>query len=390
MPPSRLRSVTTLLGNEINTFTGSDVATPKYAETYFEDRIFWYGSEGHYGYPDFPTERNVGGPFRLNGRITNRSIIPVGEIWRGGANDQRYIGSLSPSITTTNAWGDFPPDAWGAEAYAKMKPTKPSFSGLNSLYELRELAQTLEGRARNLREISSYWVGLQFGWKPLLSDILGLVNHQRKTEARLKQLLRDNGRPVRRRITLVETNDTVSTDFTSYSAFNPVLVTQFYRKQPTVRQIRSSTDKVWASARFRYWLPGGPQDIKWKRKMLARIYGLYPSPSVIYNAIPWSWLVDWFSNVGDIVENLEVGVADRLAADYFYVMREKSWFVTNTATGYFTRRNGEPCQFTGSSTFHANSKYRAKGDPFGFATSQNDLSLMQLSILGALGISKIR
>jgi hypothetical protein len=270
-----------------------------------------------------------------------------------------------------------------------MKPTKPSFSGLNSLYELRELAMTLEGRARTLKEVSSYWVGLQFGWKPLLSDILSLVNHQRKTEKRLKQLLRDNGKPVRRKITLVETDDTVQTDFTSYSAFNPVLVTQFYRQQPTVRQIRVNTERVWASARFRYWLPGGPQDINWKRAMLARIYGLYPSPSVIYNAIPWSWLVDWFTNAGDLIENLDGGVANRLAADYFYVMREKSWFVTNTATGYFTRRNGEACQFTGSSTFHATSKYRAKGDPFGFASNQNDLSLMQLSILGALGLSKI-
>jgi hypothetical protein len=393
MPPSRNILTNTLVGNEYSTFTGSDVATPRYVDTRRESKTFWYGKEGNYGYPDFPPDKNVGHAMRLTGYEWYRSLVPVGEIWRGGANNQRYVGALAADVTTIgDLAGTFPPDAWGATAYSKMKPTKPNFEILNSTYELRELPNLLRQRflKDGLSSVGNYYLAMKFGWESLLRDVINLVNTQMSAQDRLEQLLRDNGRPVRRKILLQdETTAPVVGTGDSYSALQPVLVTQYYRKQPNYRSTRYYRDKVWGSAQYRYWLPSGPRGIVWTAMMKARIFGLRPTPSVIYNAIPWTWLHDWFYNLGDIIDNLDAGVANRLAADYFYMMRSYEYHYEITCNGYFKARDGRNIDVTGTSASYSYQKYRAKGDPFGFNTNQNTLTGMQWSILGALGMSRL-
>lgn len=127
----------------------------------------------------------------------------------------------------------------------------------------------------------------------------------------------------------------------------------------------------------------------WRRRMLARIYGFRPSPAVVYNAIPWSWLVDWFTNLGHVIENMDGGVADRLAADYFYLMRTWESINNRFVTGFFEGHNGKNVTVTATASGYRARKLRVPGNPFGFDVAQKDLSPMQLSILGALGYSKL-
>jgi hypothetical protein len=124
--------------------------------------------------------------------------------------------------------------------------------------------------------------------------------------------------------------------------------------------------------------------------MLARLYGLYPTPSVIYNAIPWSWLIDWFSNAGSLLENLDTGVADRLAADYFYIMRSQEWSQEFVASGEFKKRNGDRFSARATATTRAYAKSRVRGGPFDPAVLENNLNGKQLAILGALGLSRMK
>jgi hypothetical protein len=273
-----------------------------------------------------------------------------------------------------------------------MKPTKPEFSDLNSLIELRELPGLLRQRFTKggFNKLGDYHLALEFGYKPLLRDVVNLAFKQRLAQIRLKQLLRDNGRPVRRRNTLKDesVSGTTQSGF-SYGALQPVLVTQYYVGQPSWRTTTYFRERIWASARFRYWLPGGPRDIQWTRKMMSRLYGRNVSPSALYNAIPWSWLIDWFSNLGDLIENLDAGVADRLAADYFYIMRSQEWSLEYVAKGRFRRRNGEQFDVTATATTSAFAKSRVRGGPFDPAILTSNLSNSQLAILGALGLSRL-
>lgn len=274
-----------------------------------------------------------------------------------------------------------------------MKPTKPSFEALNAIHELRELPGMLRQRfhKNNLKNIGSYWLALQFGWKPLLNDCIKLVNLQQSMQQRLNWLLRNNGKPVRRRIQIASSSDSTMVSYPSVSGYvqSPGFVSRFYSGARGYNEKTTLTDRVWASARFRYWLPKGPRDIDYKRRLIAELYGFAPRPSVIYNAMPWTWLLDWFTSAGDVVSNLDAGVADRLAADYFYVMREKhARSERHSFCGYYPPGGGRIV----ISTFASKDRFlktRLKGNPFGFNTNENDLSGMQLSILGALGLSRL-
>lgn len=353
-------------------------------------------SSGHYGYPRFPDKRNVGGGFVLRGTDTVHCPTENTTYWRGGPNNQYYTGFFvanitpyqQPNLSIASMLGS----QWAAEAYAKMKPTKPEFSDLNSLLELRELPGLLRQRFTDggFSKLGDYHLALEFGYKPLLRDVVNLAFKQRLAQLRLKQLLRDNGRPVRRRITLRDesVSGAPQSGF-AYGALQPVLVTQYYVGQPSWRTTTYFRERIWASARFRYWLPGGPRDIQWTRKMMQRLYGRNVSPSALYNAIPWSWLIDWFSNLGDLIENLDAGVADRLAADYFYIMRSQEWSLEYVAKGRFKRRNGEQFDVTATATTSAFAKSRVRGGPFDPAILTNSLSSSQLAILGALGLSRL-
>ena len=125
------------------------------------------------------------------------------------------------------------------------------------------------------------------------------------------------------------------------------------------------------------------------------LFGLNPTPSLLWEVLPWSWLIDWFSNVGDVVSNMSSNAVDNLVAHYAYVMRTQTVQTTYTAyykcdtgtTGAYKCSGGEG---TCTATKLTVTKSRAKATPYGFGVSFGGLSAYQVSILGALGMSRSR
>lgn len=385
--------------DDLGTYKGSYLDPPiAYRQDYwfrskYEDKYLVEGAAGHYGYPDFPKDKDIGGNFQAYGVSYEDARFPDTEYWGTGPYRTAYYkGLVAMGVDKPAHIGlQMIPEDIAATAYSRMKPTEPEFSVLNSLYELRELPSLLHLRVKNAKDLAGLHLNGQFGWLATLADIRKFVNAQQRAQKRLSQLLRDNGRPVRRRLTL---RDEVSDESVEtgelWGYFLPGDPSPYFcSSPPTTETVRYTRDKIWASAQFRYWLPDGPRDILWKRAMMARLFGAMPTPQVVYNMIPWSWLVDWFSNLGDVIANLDAGVADRLAADRFYVMRSKErvhW--ANRKIGLYDQR-GKPFQLSGRAYNVAYSKVRLKGSPFGVGLTDNMLSPMQLSILGALGLSRL-
>jgi hypothetical protein len=347
----------------------------------------------------------VGGAFYLNGVKTTRGTTSTEEFWRGGELQQSYKGFFIADIPHTGAWfGNFPPDAWGAQAYAKLKPTKPVMNLANSIFELKDIPRMLKNIINIKEAVKSYrsfkagartsgssYLEYKFGWEQLYRDVRRLCDAQRKAQKKLDWLLRNEGKPVPVETKPLLDSDDIVEDFaiSGYGLLQPVLATQFYKYEPRGRRLTHNTEKVWAKGRFRWWLPPGPRNIDWTKKMMQSLYGTDITPSVVYNAIPWTWLFDWFSHFGDMVENLESGVAERVVADYWYLMRRKEWTITNNVTGWFVDKNLNEIQVHASSSSSAFVKARVKGDPFGFGTSNNSLDPGQIAILGALGLSRL-
>jgi len=355
------------------------------------ETLVW--SNGHYGYPDF-NAANVGGDFQVAYKRNENGFVDTGGIGGGGPyKNWQYSGQLGTDTNfnlTTMAFAD--PSTWGAELWSKMKPDRPNMQLLNALYELKDLPGMLRQRfeLNGLHTIGSYYLALKFGWQPLLQDILSFVQTQMNAQKRLEQLLRDEGKPVRRKLHL-SNSSSMTAEGSGPGNLGPSFVSYFYWRQGVYKNTIQVTDKVWGSARFRYWLPPGPRDINWTTNMKAKIFGLNPTPRVIYNAIPWSWLIDWYAHLGYLLDNLQTSLVDRLAADYFYVMRQREQVATNQVTSYCLRGPAEEkVTLTACGSNISGNKVRMQGDPFGWATHSNSLSGVQLSILGALGLSRLR
>ncbi len=376
-----------------------------------EDSVMRLGDSGNYGYPNFPPDRDVGQKFFLNSYQYRYDTVNVGSI-RSGTS--RYIGSFrgsAPGVSkyTDSSWSPSAQDCY--RAYNTMKPAQSDFEGINALFELKDLpGMVRQLRGLSLKELSEipyllreqlYTSGLKnvgkthlavkFGWVPLLRDICNLVDTQIKMQKRLAQLVRDNGKPVRRRIDLRSSSDTEYSYGQAYGAFAPTISTGFYQGfTPVYKNTITTSEKLWASAQFRYWLPEGPRDVDWTNRLKSRILGSdMPSPKDVWNAMPWTWLTDWFVDVGSMLKSLDTDVADRIAADYLYIMRELSIDGMRETTGYFRHDAGDYFYASAKGYVYAKVKCRDRGTPYGWNVNESLLSGTQLGILGALGLSRL-
>jgi hypothetical protein len=111
--------------------------------------------------------------------------------------------------------------------------------------------------------------------------------------------------------------------------------------------------------------------------------GLAPddaSGNTVWNLTPFSWLVDWFVNIGEMLDNFRAFQTAGLQLRYGYVnckvkteTRVLARLRINGSTYYSTSVNWERIYFR-----------RLRATPFGFGVTYDGLSSYQLSVLGAL------
>jgi hypothetical protein len=335
-----------------------------------------------------------GGNFLLAGTDFIREPSDVGKLHRHNRHPE-YIGSVtavSPALPEKPLIGR-PLEDYGPELYNQSKPAKPDMFLGNGIYELKDVPDMLRQRfTPDFRGISNYYLALKFGWEPLLSDIRDFVTKQRDVSKRIDQLLKDRGKPVRRRSKnrLSHSAHVTGVEHT-YGAFEQVFVTQTYAGVPTLTYSDVSEEDIWSSGQFTYDF--SDVDVgsdRWKRSMLRRLYGLNPSPYVIWKALPWTWLVDWCSNVGDNIANVQSEVADSLRTDYYYLMRTTTEKKVATATCPFhTGYEEETITLTATTTNARFVKERVAGSPFGLAVGEKPSGFSQAAIITALGLSRI-
>jgi hypothetical protein len=235
------------------------------------------------------------------------------------------------------------------------------------------------------------FLNFQFGWKPLVSDLLQFRDVLRNKSLILAQLERDSGRLVRRKrgIPPVVTNEAFEVTGTQLQPGSEGLV---YSTEPGALGSLQETTSKWFSGAFTYHLPtGNSRWDRWFRKSLEldRLYGLSLTPETLWELAPWSWLVDWETNVGDVISNATKMAQYGMVMPYGYVM----WEIDRTYrfTGYVRplssrRFDGQNPRF--DVEYRVVRRYRRKANPFGFGVTWESLSNTQLGILAALGITR--
>jgi len=208
-------------------------------------------------------------------------------------------------------------DAAGATAIARCKPTNSVADAATFLGELRHDGlphvpgiSTWKERTARAKGAGSDYLNLQFGWRPLVSDMQKVAYAVTHANTVLQQFERDSGRTVRRRVNLppIQSSETHALE----GSYGPVHGPYNSRLAQTLGYgVRSVTrEKVtnrWFSGAFTYHLPAGKD---YRSKMIRyaleadKLIGWIPDPDTIWNLTPWSWAIDWFSNTGDVISNL--------------------------------------------------------------------------------------
>jgi len=103
--------------------------------------------------------------------------------------------------------------------------------------------------------------------------------------------------------------------------------------------------------------------------------------------MPWSWLLDWVANIGDVLRNFTMFGPDGLVMHYGYMMStQKRW--TEVTIDQAVLANGEPIAPCWQ-RFGTELKLRRKASPYGFGIDPAiAFSTRQWAILAALGMTR--
>jgi len=306
--------------------------------------------------------------------------------------------SLAPSQTFTPLGS--PARAYlnglGATAIARSIPTNPVFDAAQFIGELHEGLPRAMGvslwrdRALRARSAGGEYLNVEFGWKPLVSDLQKFARAVKTSHKVLTQYSRDSGRKIRRRYYFPSEVTTTTAD-SVVQVYPAIDVGMWHGNSTSFPRTTIQTTQVdtWFSGAFTYYLNVGqkPADRLDRHLQEAnKLLGVRLTPDVLWELAPWSWAADWVGNVGDIAHNVSAFASDGLAMPYGYLMQEKSVQTVHTMRDVWPKNFATP--FNLVNEFGTITQARIAASPFGFGLKFDTLSGRQQAIVGALGLSR--
>jgi hypothetical protein len=253
----------------------------------------------------------------------------------------------------------------------------------------------VNSRVMTPKRVSDDFLNHQFGWTPFIGDLKKFYTTFQDFHAIKSKLRANNDKWIRRRAVLDDSwTDTVISRGTGMQV-EPVgyLVQSLFVPgvNPTWEVRERKHSYITAVGSYKYYRPEFDESLPdynsaWNSvNRYLTIYGARITPSTIYRATPWTWLVDWFTDFGANIDAMTDIAIDAIAARYLYVSRHSSTEQIVVQTLPFkdgTISASWPLLWT--------EKVRnSASTPYGFGLSWNLLSPRQLAILAALGITRM-
>lgn len=288
----------------------------------------------------------------------------------------------------------------GSRLIAATLPNKGPASLAAFLGELHEGLPKLIGlgllkdRESFSRAVGGEFLNYTFGIAPLVSDIQKLMKTVIHTSKTVQQYHRDSGRNVRRRLSLppretVEVEENVPLG----ASYMPGLYgwdKGSLSSSGAVNLTKTTSSRTWFSGAYAYTVTNGDDIVSRFMRFeedANRVLGSRITAETLWQLTPWSWLLDWVTNIGDLITNVTYLGSDGLVLRYGYLMNHVK------VRSVYSMPSG--ATFTGgaktgpiSNTLSCESKERVRATPYGFGTSLGQLSAKQWAILGALGLTR--
>jgi hypothetical protein len=343
--------------------------------------------------------------YRNGSYITNTNVRPVALL----------SGMLTPWDLTGTA---NQLSSYSALEYGRTAPTSDEISMSAIIGELREglpalipafltlgskrnFKSTLQRQTRRVRDAGSDYLNVQFGWIPLLSDVRKIATALAVATAAIS----GDSLATHRRRDKPEKDTTISgsTGAISFHKRHSSPATFLTTLPGTSETQGSMLCNVWVSQRHQIdysfeaeflRLPEGQKDYSSYLTKLDELMRWDITPMDLWQLAPWSWLVDWFFDIGGQLDAWNSATSNRILSLYAYGMRDER-LSTTVIVSDIRGGNTSDYKYVGPSTFFteikARRRQRIKANPFGFTPDPlNQLSAGQLAILGALGLTKIR
>lgn len=270
---------------------------------------------------------------------------------------------------------------------------------------LRHVSRTpggLNTGNRLLNVVSQEWLNANFGWLPFLRSVYDLSQIIGNFSNFVKKFTKLNGTSFRRRVSLVNDEPTtnvlskvqLAVNSTSYAipCFPQSFPSSYFSSPPHYELSEETRLRQWGVGKWTFYRPEFDEHdpnyySEWNKvRQALTLSGLRITPSSLYNVIPWTWLLSWVTNVGDYVDELTDIWFDQIVNHYCFAMQAKE--VSRRLTISLPLHDGL-LNLTWSRVIASKQRSKASS-PFGFDLDVSNLSLRQLSILGAIKSSRRR
>lgn len=172
---------------------------------------------------------------------------------------------------------------------------KQLFVSLGTQPKLRASVFNLTETAKN---IPGEYLSFHFGWKQMYKDAMDLLNLPEKMAKRYSFLITRNGKP-----TTFRSKRTFESAEKDISGFEYDISGLEYGYPFTSTRLQRTCElRLVVNATFDFPKLNVPSFRN--REFLDRI-GVIPRATDIYNLIPWTWLVDYFTGLGNYVELID-------------------------------------------------------------------------------------
>lgn len=215
-------------------------------------------------------------------------------------------------------------------AAARTNPSAPYVDVPVMLMELGDIAQLIRDSGRSiLKQAASANIKYQFGIAPLAGDLAKLVyfNDQVERRVRVLESLRTN-KGYRKTVTVFKGSDSVVEDRTLHS--------NLYFA--TGKAYGNTTVKVRAHCR---WIPDSTLQLlsdKAVVKLAKRaLLGLTFDASSMWELFPWTWLIDWCTDIGKFLQSRRNIVPATLQSVSVMQHFETSWRMAGKSSSSFTQ-----------------------------------------------------